>query len=359
MKIPVVAAVAGGALLAVGALFMMGAATRVVELPPEVGAQAFVDCARLTSGAEVTSETVALECTLEALEGVAAQGGLSGLDSALWDAEQVDPRVIQLCHSLTHGVSHSAYVEAETRSPGSGLEELKGLFRRDSSGCHGAVMHGSLEAWVAGGPTVEDFRDLVAACVEQPPGLSPEEQGRDAARSGRCADALGHAVWNVWEDPTNCSLFTDMAQQVNCSGGVVMQMYRPVGESRPVEGVEFEDLIELCRRWPSEVNVNGCNIGVAYAFDHLVSDTMAQMGDSLRVGATLTDDQRKTISQALKEARGWCAELPNDPERLCEAGLLVGDALYALDPSVPRELCAELSPKRVEGCQLRFVRGRG
>jgi len=312
-------------------------------------ADLFVSCVAGT-GVNPTADQRVLECTRGAVDLVHRRNGLLQLDILLQEALEQDPRVLMVCHTIGHDAAKRGYAELAAEDEGAAAEVITDLFQLPANGCHGAVVHGMLEGWAEGDPTEEDFLRLVRACEIPPAAGGGDVRWRTAEKVGRCADSLGHAVWNVWGKPDICRNFTETEARVTCGAGMIMQMYQPSGSASPNLDVEVDSLLALCDRWPRDLELRGCNSGVAYAFQRPFSNRLAELTQHRPSDLPLSAEAIASTFDALDESISLCRRLRNDPEHHCERSLVVTEPLLTLPRDLVQEYCLRLHEKARGAC---------
>ena len=322
------------------------------EAPLGNAADLFVNCVA-NSGFNPTTNPQVLTCTEGVIKFVHQREGLYELDVVLEEALNTDSRVLMVCHSIAHEVAKQGYLELAANDRAAAEEIIGNLFQLPANGCHGAVVHGMLEGWAADAPNEERFMKLLRAC-EIRPTMSAGVNTTWAVNEkvGRCADSLGHAVWNVWRTPEICANFTETEARVTCGSGMIMQMYQPSGAPSPDLDFELESLLELCANWPAELELRGCNAGVAYAFQRPFSNRLAQLTQNRPADQPFTDEELASTFAALDESVRLCRLLGNDPDRYCERSLVVTEPLLTLPRELVREYCLRLDVRAHDACFL-------
>lgn len=319
------------------------------EAPLENAADLFVNCVE-NGGLNPTTDPQVLECTQGAIELVHARNGLYELDILLEEALNEDPRVLMVCHTIGHEVAKQGYKELASKDRGKAEQVLSDLFQLPANGCHGAVVHGMLEGWAEDDPDEERFVKLARACEIRPEISGEENEWKALEKIGRCADSLGHSVWNVWQRPEICANFVEAEARVTCGSGMIMQMYQPSGAPSPNIDFELDSLLDLCANWPKELELRGCNAGVAYAFQRPFSDRLAQLTENRPDDQPLTDEEIASTFEALDKSISLCRRLKNDQERHCERSLVVTEPLLTLPRDLVREYCLRLDPQAHGSC---------
>lgn len=326
-----------------------------LEAPRAGGGERLLLACVENSGMNPTSDKEVIDCTARAMGLIKEQSGLLGLDVTMQAANEIDPRVLMVCHVTAHDYSKQGWFELAGKNQDLAEQTMGELFELPANGCHGGVVHGMLEGWSDDNPDQEKFARLAALCERAPQGSTPGDQ-KFNEKIGRCADSLGHAVQNVWGKPEICAIFTDREARVTCSMGMIMQLYQPAGSPAPKLEDHIDELLLLCREWPvDKVELRGCNAGVAFAFQRPLSDRLSQLTEGRQENQPLTDAEIESTYDALERAIGLCRRLDNDPERWCERGIVVNEALFTMPREIVRSYCLMLDPQ-AQGACLNFHR---
>jgi hypothetical protein len=280
--------------------------------------------------------------------------GVLNLDIALEHAHSADPRVLMVCHTPGHKLAEDAYRKIAAGSDERAVERVSELFQLPANGCHGSMVHGMLEGWAYTQPTAESFTEFVKACERRTPefpGGPGDLEQQYLSKVGRCADSLGHAVWNVWQDPSRCSEFTVASARITCGSGVIMQMYQPSGSPSPNLNLEYSALLDLCNSWPASLELEGCNVGVAFAFQRPFSDRIAQLTQDRVSAVEFTAEERDSAYAALDESIALCRGLHNDPGHTCESAIVVTEPLMTLPRTLVASFCDRLHELAAPSCR--------
>ena len=116
--------------------------------------------------------------------------------------------------------------------------------------CSSGLAHGYLIAFGESQASADDWKKMATICENAP-----------VDRRGPCADGYGHATMESdrehWRDTmSRCENFVTEEKQVECAGGVIMDLY--VGHPFPTP----EALTEVCVGWDKPTFASGCSLGL-------------------------------------------------------------------------------------------------
>lgn len=280
---------AGAAGTLAGALTVQGAAPDTTDLP-----QALIACT-LTGPDTIARESET--CMENVLTTGVATIGIAQTHLAVAAAEARNPNVSGSCHTVAHRVGRQAFHDGE--------DLYQALPILTTHACQSGLMHGMHEGWADTDPDDTEVQRLVQACEQ----LAQTPQTRDIPGvDGMCGEAIGHASWLGRHNADYCRFFTVNAAREQCGVGVVMQMYLPAGADTPNPGVTLDDVVQLCRTWPAELQISDCQAGAAWPvvqnYRNAMSDTVRELG-----GQEISPAATEELLDELDTALSWCHQV--------------------------------------------------
>lgn len=288
-------------ILGVGAITTLGVATmtgallvRGEDWSRSDISTALVNCLNYDGN---TDERAAETCMKAVLAAGAASGGIAETHLAVIDAENLNPDVSGVCHTVAHQVGRQAYHD--------GNDIYTALPTLTVPGCQSGLMHGMLEGWADTNPDDTEVNQLAAACEA----LATAPDTKDIPGvDGMCGEAIGHASWLARQSPDLCRALQTNAAREQCGVGVVMQSYLPAGQAEPLAGVTLNDLVQLCADWPDDLPVSDCQAGAAWPIVQGYRNTIGQIIRQNQ-GNPESDEQTRRMLQELDNALNWCAKV--------------------------------------------------
>lgn len=317
--------------------------------------------ATLSADGEVSWEAEITKCvgpnpTPEMLKSEAAHQCFESMMNRAVDLRQMDtlqeilsvkvqeiPYFFSLCHTVGHKVGQYAY-----RTIGDAAQLLRD---NKSTACEYGYGHGIIDGLADDNPTVEEFSAAANVCADYLEGtLQPQSVG------GYCADGTGHAAWWSTFDLDKamdlCASHRLAEGKAVCVGGVVMEMYEPVGflDTKNVYPLEEapERLPEVCSTIAERGDTDltyGCGRGSGYIFtrpawkaaDGAYGDAEA----ALRVAEVWKDNIKSCELFALPELKSACLD-----------GVIVQMPIPILSgpPEALKSACEPLSGKHKQEC---------
>lgn len=259
------------------------------------------------------------------------------LGTALRELISEQPLLGNPCHVPAHRAGKYYFQAA-----GSSIRRALSLY--DQNTCESGLMHGIIEAWADTNPSDDEAAELVIAC-EAYAATEPAQY---------CAHGVGHAAYNVKQDPIEaarwCALLSKENLRSECGHGVLMNTYLPSVKTRPHRDPAnaVNELSQLCRNWPStELNGmrEGCIQGTAFVMSKIGIDEVVRLTAQLPypfpvLEKPLLDQVRAAAAMSAKA----CLQMEGDFVDACMESLAhavpSSPQPIILNPQVRQAMCA-------------------
>lgn len=262
----------------------------------------------------------ASECFATVLAEAALAGKIPDIEPAL---RSLDVEAPMLCHTPAHYAGAIVFED-----PDRWLELVDKI---DTTVCTSGLLHGAIEQLARLNWSLDEWAPVIEWCQSA--------SKRDP--SPECAHAIGHAVWDTYEDRASsaavCAKFMWALWEAFCAEGVVMQEFRPPG--RPSEHVVLDrsaDVTGVCAHSATEGSqyvTLGCLEGVGFVLSREFQSSLERAGPS---GWTMRNLRSEVFATA-----DACAQFGKDSHWcLGKFFFMVGFELYPMVQ--PSDFCSRL-----------------
>lgn len=172
-----------------------------------------------------------------------------------------------------------------------------------------------------------------------------------SVRPMACADGLGHASWDFYQDPgkafDSCEIFTKPEKIAECSEGVVMQTYAPAVVKPASKILEIpSDFSNVCAL-VSNIDVKkGCFLGVGW----LLGNNLASIAAPHLSGNTYPVTEYEPLLNAFNESTTTCLTL-NEGSQDCLARFFTSIPYPVWKDTELREVLCESNPLVTDSCR--------